>query len=412
MQNIEQDVQAHYAVDGLAQSIYEALHRQGADPSAIGTVDLAPVDAFHIRGREATVQLAGVADLRPGEKVLDIGSGIGGTARYLAAEHGCSVTGIDLTREYCETATELSARVGLSGRTSFRQASALELPFHDETFDVVWTEHVQMNIADKRRFYAEAVRVLQPGGRLVFHDIFAGPGGATLFPVPWASTAELSFLAPVDAVRDILADLGLSLSRWIDSSDASRAWFQAAMERSAAQGGPPPLSLHLLMGSTGRDKFNNVLQNLIEKAGRHRARRADQGVRPMGPELRDLAILALFTSMMWVPYIHRPHARPRCGCHPRQSTCGRQAPAPDWARRAKAAHANAVENLIVFAALVMVAQGAGVHTDVTALATTSYVWIRVAHFFVYTAGVPVVRTLAFVGGWVCQVMLAVEVLVG
>ena len=256
----EQTVQRHYTVEGLAHTILGALQSQGADLSRLGPDDLAPVDEFHIRGRESTAELAALAQLQGDTEVLDIGSGLGGTARFLAADYGCRVTGVDVTPGYCDVASDLSARLGLSERTRFRQGSALDLPFHDETFDVVWTEHVQMNIADKRRFYAEAARVLKPGGKLVFHDIFAGPGAPPQYPVPWAATSEISFLAPVAEVRFILDALGLRAEHWIDSSAASRQWFASVLARNAEHG-PPPLGLHLLMGPTGKEKFSNLLEN-------------------------------------------------------------------------------------------------------------------------------------------------------
>jgi SAM-dependent methyltransferase len=211
--------------------------------------------------RTATVELAGMVDMEREAAVLDIGCGIGGTARHLAAEYGCHVTGIDLTPDYCTLACDLSARVGLEGRTSFRQGSALDLPWKDESFDIVWTEHVQMNISDKERFYREAARVLRKGGRFAFHDIFAGANDGLSFPVPWAAAPDMSFLAPADDVRDLLKNLDLTEVSWEDSTARSTAWFEAARERNAKLG-PPALGLHLVMGPTAQQKFGNVLSGL------------------------------------------------------------------------------------------------------------------------------------------------------
>ncbi len=256
-------VTAHYEVGGLADRLLDALRAAGKDVDRLAPADLAPLDAFHIRGRDATRELAALARLDAAHRVLDVGSGIGGSARYLAAEHGCRVAGADLTEEYCRVATLLSERCGLGALTSFRAASALELPFPDASFDIAWTEHVQMNIADKPRFYAEIRRVLAPGGRLLFHDVFRGAGGAPHYPVPWAGDASISHLEPPEEVARILDSLGLARQCWEDVSAKSLAWFRALLERFATRG-RPPLGLHLLMGADAAQKFENQVRNLAE----------------------------------------------------------------------------------------------------------------------------------------------------
>ncbi|MBI2203304.1 MAG: methyltransferase domain-containing protein [Candidatus Rokubacteria bacterium] len=259
-----ESVERHYGRGGILDSILRTLATIGKDLDKLVPADLAPVDEFHIRGREATVELANRASLAPGLSVLDVGCGLGGSVRYLAAERGCRATGVDLTAEYVEAAAALAKLVGLGDAVEFRQASALALPFADATFDVVWTEHVQMNIADKRAFYAELARVIVPGGRLVFHDVFQGEGGAPHFPVPWADESAISFLEPPDAVQQTLADVGLRVLDWEDKSVHSRIWFAGVLERSKASG-PPPLGIHLLMGPTARTKIENIVRNLAER---------------------------------------------------------------------------------------------------------------------------------------------------
>jgi len=262
--NAPESVERHYGRGHILDSILRALRQAGKDLDRLAPADLAPVDEFHIRGREATIELAARASLRRGLRVLDVGCGLGGSARYLAAQHGCEVVGIDLTREYVDTASALAAMVGLERMVEFRQASALELPFEGDSFDVVWTEHVQMNIADKQAFYAEIGRVLVPRGRLLFHDIFRGEGGPLWFPVPWSEDGSISFLAAPDAVRDLLAGLGFSLHEWEDKSQQSLDWFAAASDR-LPSAGPPPLGLHLLMGDNAKTKFQNNIRNLRER---------------------------------------------------------------------------------------------------------------------------------------------------
>ena len=263
MGNVREHVEKHYGRGRILDSVIAALRETGKDLARLRPEDLAPVDEFHIRGREATAELARRASLKPGSHVLDVGCGLGGSARYLAAEHQCQVTGIDLTQEYVDTANALAGMVGLSDKVAFRQASALEMPFDDGAFDVVWTEHVQMNIADKHAFYRELGRVTRPKGVLLFHDIFQGAGGPLHYPVPWAEEPSISFLAAPDEVRKTLEALGFLIRDWVDKSEPSLQWFVSAIEKLKVSG-PPPLGLHLLMGDTARTKFENNLRNLRE----------------------------------------------------------------------------------------------------------------------------------------------------
>ena len=145
-------VDGHYGVGGILDSRLGTLTAMGKDVDDLKPSDLAPVDEFHIRGREATLELADRADIRPGMKVLDVGCGLGGSVRFLAAERDCHATGIDLTEEYIDVSISLAKLVGLEGKVDFHCGSALELPFDDGAFDLVWTEHVQMNIEDKSGF--------------------------------------------------------------------------------------------------------------------------------------------------------------------------------------------------------------------------------------------------------------------
>lgn len=261
MTGLNQNIQEHYARPDLGQRILDALEKAGKDINRLTPADLAPIDEFHIRGRAATLELARSAGLDSTKKVLDVGSGLGGSSRCLAREFGCQVTGIDLTDEYCRVAEMLSERAGLSTHVEFLQGDALELPFADATFDVVWTEHAAMNIPDKARLYGEMHRVLKPGGTLAIYDILAGPAGPVHFPVPWARTPETSFLVTPDELRRALEQAGFGIVDWADTTDAARKWFASLAEKIAKEG-LPPLGFHLLLGPDFKAMAQNQRRNL------------------------------------------------------------------------------------------------------------------------------------------------------
>jgi ubiquinone/menaquinone biosynthesis C-methylase UbiE len=255
-------VASHYGKQGLLQSILAGLRAAGKDPDRLTAVDLAACDHFHLRGRDATLELLRLSGLRAGERVLDVGGGIGGPARTLA-EEGCSVTVLDLTEEFCRTGAALTERVGLADRVKFRHASALAMPFEKGAFDAVWTQHSSMNVEDKEQLYAEIARVVRRGGLLAMHEIMAGPEGPLHYPVPWASVQTISFLRAPDAVRRLIAASGFRDRVWRDSSAAALAWLRERL--AATPQSPPPLGLHLLLGAAAGEMLRNVARNLEER---------------------------------------------------------------------------------------------------------------------------------------------------
>ena len=212
---------------------------------------------------DVSKELAKRTSLRPGLCILDVASGLGGSGCFLATEHHCKITGIDFIQEYIGVANTLVDLSRLNDRVNFCKNSALGMPFYGSAFDVVWSEHAQMNIADKRAFYAEIGRVLKPGGRLAFHDICESSGDPLHFSVPWAEDGSISFLALPETVRDLLGEVGFKIVVWEDKTCQSLEWY-AAVAKKFKPCGPPPLGLYLLMGNTAKGKFENMIRNLQE----------------------------------------------------------------------------------------------------------------------------------------------------
>jgi MPBQ/MSBQ methyltransferase len=261
--SLEESVSGHYTHGRLAEAILAALRKVVADPENITPDDLAPVDEFHIGGREATVRFIGHLGFGKGMQILDIGSGIGGTARYVAANHGCHVTGIDVTPEYCEVATLLTQKVGLAHQVTYQQGSALAIAADDQTFDGVYMVHVGMNIADKATLFREVRRVLKPSGVFGVYDILEGPaGGDLVFPVPWSAMPENSFLLPIDEIRRLLYDAGFEIKLETDRTEFALEFFQRLQQQ--AGDGAPSLGLHILMGEGFKTKVANMVRNVAE----------------------------------------------------------------------------------------------------------------------------------------------------
>jgi SAM-dependent methyltransferase len=253
---------AQYSTGNLRVQIETALDAAGKDLENLAPADLGMLEDFHSLGRLATVALIDLAEIGANDRVLDAGTGIGGTARLIAAERGCMVTAVDLTPEYCETARWLNDAVGLGDRIEVLAADVTELPFDDASFDVVVSQHVQMNVADKQRLYAEAHRVLAPGGRLALWDVTAGPSGPVPFPVPWANSPEQSHLVRPERLAEIVREAGFFLDHWNDLTDA----VGGAMGEFFA-GEQPALGLHVFVPDFDT-KVNNLVRALAEGQAR------------------------------------------------------------------------------------------------------------------------------------------------
>lgn len=264
MDNQHDPVAAPYKTDDLLNRVLSALRKTHGSLGRLTPNDLAPVDSFHIRGRASTAELAKRAGISSRWRILDVGSGPGGTARFLAAEYGCQVTGLDLTAEYVSLAKRLSEIVGLAKATQFEQGNALFMPFGAENFDCIWMEHLQMNIADKSKLVLEIHRVLKAEGRLVMHEVFKGDAGEPHLPVPWSEDTSTSFMITPAKMRQILLAQGFEIIEWIDVTDSAREWFRSVQNR-IVKSGLRPVGIHLLMGLNAEEKMANVNRNLQER---------------------------------------------------------------------------------------------------------------------------------------------------
>ncbi len=258
----------HYAATGVVLRIRAALASLGPEDRPLGTRELGAMDQFHTRGHGATAELAELAGIESTDRVLDLGCGIGGPARLIAASRGCRVIGVDLSEGFVEAARYLSLRTGQQQRVEFHAGSALALDFADASFDVVLLQHVAMNIADRPRLYREIRRLLAPGGRFATYDVVRGEGEA-LYPAPWARDSRDSFLLDAQATREAVEAAGLRVRAWLDDTPAARSW--AAQLKAAASATTSTTSttsatpgLGVVMGPDFPVQAGNHARNLLE----------------------------------------------------------------------------------------------------------------------------------------------------
>lgn len=260
MENLNQNIENHYLKEELYEDIVNRLIEQEIDINEVKRSDIAGADEFHVRGAAVSKELAESINLE-GVTVLDVGCGLGGPCRMLADEYNCQATGIDLSNEYIRTAKKLSKLVKLDSKTSFVQGDATSLPFGDNMFDVVWTQHVQMNIPDKEKLYSEISRVLKPGGHFLYYDILKKEEGEVNYPMPWASTSDMSFLFKETDMDALLTQFGLTKEQSNNQTQAGIDFFNALVAK-LKEFGPPKMGLNVLMGETTKPKLMNLLNHL------------------------------------------------------------------------------------------------------------------------------------------------------
>ncbi len=255
-------ISTHYAHGNLLAAIKAGLEALGIAAENTTVEDLGPVDEFHIGGRVASAHFLDQLEIKPAQLLLDIGCGLGGSARFAAKTYGAKVVGLDLTTEYVETGQALCDWVGLSDRIELHQGTALSLPFDTAHFDGGFMMHVGMNIQDKRALMAEVSRVLKPGAKFGVYDIMKTNEEELIYPVPWATTSDTSWLAGPDDYRAAFEDNGFAVVEENNRRAFAMEFFKKIKAASAAADAPPPLGLHVLMQQSSAEKIPNMVANL------------------------------------------------------------------------------------------------------------------------------------------------------
>jgi SAM-dependent methyltransferase len=254
----------HWGRGDVYAVIAAALSKMSKPLDALTMEDLAPVDHFHARGLPATVELADQLPVKAGQRLVDIGCGLGGPARYLAKRFQCHVSGVDITQPFIDAARKLTALLRMEGQVALELGDGQRLPYPDVSFDGAYTQHVTMNVADRPSFFAEAYRVLKPGGFFALTEHGLGPEGSPYYPLPWSMDGSGAYLVTPAETRALLSRAGFEAIHIEDTGPKYAAGYRGAIER-AERGEVPPLGIHLLMGETTPAKMRNALRNIDER---------------------------------------------------------------------------------------------------------------------------------------------------
>ena len=259
-----QAISDHWGKGDVYSRILEAMKLAGIDPGSVTIEQLAPVDHFHARGFPATVELADALPIKDGDRLVDIGCGIGGPARYLAKRFKCHVEGIDITAPFVDAANKLTALVGMEDEVKFRHGDGQKLPYDDEEFDGGYTQHVTMNVPDRNVFFAESFRVLKPGAFFALTEHGLGEVGDPHHPVPWSEDGSGAYLMRPEDTVALLRNAGF---RDIDVTDTGEKYLQGykAVIKLVEDGDAPVFGTHILLGKQAPQIVRNAARNIEER---------------------------------------------------------------------------------------------------------------------------------------------------
>ena len=260
--SFDEKVSEHYTHGNLLNSVKIGIEQLGKTSSSITVEDIAPLDEFHIGGRQASENFFDQLNFSAEDHLIDVGCGLGGASRFVAKRYNSKVTGIDLTPDYIETGEALCTWLGLDNLVDLQQGSALNMPFEDDVFDGGYMMHVGMNIKDKIGLYKEIFRVLRSGANFGVYDVMMVEEGELMYPVPWATTTNESKVASPGQYKQAMEEAGFSVTAENNRHEFALSFFEQLRKNSSNAGGPPPLGIHILMGDNSAAKVQNMIKNV------------------------------------------------------------------------------------------------------------------------------------------------------
>ena len=259
----KKDVEAFWTRGDIHSRIHLAMTKANLIDQKLEIKELFPIDQYHARGIAATVDLAKRMPIKKNQSILDIGCGLGGPARYYAKEFECIITGIDITPSFIEIGNEFNKITSMSNKVKLKIGDGEILDFKNEIFDGAYSQHVTMNISDRKKFFSEAFRVLKKGSFFAFTEHGLGAEGNPIFPLPWADTEEMSYLLPPEQTILLLKEIGFSNIEIIDTGDKYILGYEK-LTKSSSEKKKPILGIHVIGGESMQERSMNSMKSIKE----------------------------------------------------------------------------------------------------------------------------------------------------